>query len=53
MLIAKVQNICNLIVRKEYNIGRMVLEASVLHSLKKHQQHSNFTGKKLKFITQK
>ena len=37
-IIPKAQNICNLISREEYNIGRIVLSTSILHSKRKKQQ---------------
>ena len=39
LIIANVQNICNLIGREGYNIGRIVLSTSIfLYSIKKQQQ---------------
>ena len=37
-IIAKVQNICNLISREKYNIGRIALLTSILYSETKKQQ---------------
>ena len=48
--IAKIQNICNLISREEYNIGRIVFSTSILYSKTKKQQQQftpSFTVKKM------
>ena len=56
MLIANVQNICNLIGREEYNIGRIVLSDSILYSLTKTTTFNNIRKllikNKLMFNTQ-
>ena len=43
IIIANIQNICNLIGREEYNIGRTVLLVSMLNSLT-NEKKFNFRG---------
>ena len=45
LIIANVQNICNLIGRKEYNIGYIVLSISILYCLAKKNHSITATGK--------
>ena len=52
MFNANVQNICNLIGREEYNIGRIVLSTSIFYSLTKKQQHSNPVAGKYRKLDQ-
>lgn len=46
MFIGNVQNICNLIVAEEYNIGYIVFSVSILCSLKKNDNIFECCGKK-------
>ena len=52
--IANMQDICNLIDREEYNVGRIVISVTILHSdqkkKKKNSITSDFRGIKNKVI---
>ena len=50
-IIANLQNICHLICREEFRVGRIVFSTSILQSLAKSQQHSNsVVGKNINLL---
>ena len=50
-IIVNLQNICDMIVPNEFNVGRIVFSVPILHSLIKRQKHSNsVAGKNINLL---